>query len=225
MGHTFCVMVQKPADSISLHLQHAKAPKKFHDSQVTPLGIKVTATEAVVIPPQTVTSVPISVAFPKDATCLLVERMEHRNRAQESFFGAPCSLIQKDNPFLQVANFTDHLATIQKGCILGWAQDAASYLDSEHNKSEEEVTCLHAHASAICTIVSDLLDQSNPAQSGQEEEEEGEAERGCKTAEVPDPDPISTLDLLSQVNFSPDLTPEQCKKLVEVVLNQEQQSL
>ena len=41
---------------------HAKAPKKFHNSQVTPLGIKVTATEAVVIPPQTVTSVPISVA-------------------------------------------------------------------------------------------------------------------------------------------------------------------
>ena len=108
-------------------------------------------------------------------TCLLVERMEHRNRTHESFFGAPCSLIQKDNPFLQVANFTDHPATIQKGRILGWAQDPTSYLDSEHNKSEEEVTRLHAHASAIRTIVNDLLDQSNPAQSGQEEELEGEA--------------------------------------------------
>ena len=136
----------------------------------------MTATEAVVIPPQTVTSVPISVAFPKDATCLLVERMEHRNRAQESFFGAPCSLIQKDNPFLQVANFTDHPATIQKGRILGWAQNPASYLDSEQSKTEEEVAHLHAHASVICTIANDLLDQSNPAQSGQEEEElEGEA--------------------------------------------------
>ena len=141
----------------------------------------MTATEAVVIPPQTVTSVPISVAFPKNATCLLVERMEHRNRAHESFFGAPCSLIQKDNPFLQVANFTDHPATIQQGRILGWAQDPMSYLDSEHNKSEEEVTRLHAHASAIHTIVNDLLDQSNPAQSGQEEEDlEGEAEGGTE---------------------------------------------
>ena len=53
---------------------------------------------------------------------------------------------------MQVANFTDHLATIQKGCILGWDQDAASYLDSEHNKSEEEVTHLHAHASAIVLL-------------------------------------------------------------------------
>ena len=74
-------------------------------------------------------------------------------------------------------------------------------------------------ASAIRTIVNDLLDQSNPAQSGQQEEDlEGEAEGGPKTAEVPDPDPISTSDLLSQVNFSPDLIPEQHMKLEEVVL-------
>ena len=45
-----------------------------------------------------------------------------------------------------------------------------------------------------------------------------EAERGCKTAEVPDPDPISTLDLLSQVNFSPDLSPEKRAELEAVVL-------
>ena len=91
--------------------------------------------------------------------------------------------------------------------------------DSTANKSEEEMARLTAHSAAIKTIVNDLLDRPNPAQSGQEEEElEGEADGGPKTAEVPDPDPISTADLLSQVNFSPDLTPEQRLELEKVVL-------
>ena len=35
---------------------------------------------------------------------------------------------------------------------------------------------------------------------------------------MPDPDPIPSSELLSQVNFSPDLTPEQRQQLEQVVL-------
>ena len=145
--------------------------------------------------------------------------MEHRNRNLESFFGAPSSLIQRDDPFLQITNFTPHPVTIQKGRLLGWGNDPSTYLDSPTNKSEEELVKLEAHSQAIKAIVSDLLDKPTDATSGQEEEGlEGELEGGPKTAEVPDPDPIPASDLLSQVNFSPDLSPEQRAELEEVVL-------
>ena len=84
------------------------------------LGFKVTAAEAVIIPPEKVVRVPVKTMFPKDATCLIAEGMEHHNHNLESFFGAPSSFIQRDGPFLQIANFTPHPVTIQKGCLLGW---------------------------------------------------------------------------------------------------------
>ena len=51
MGGTFRVSTQKPCNTIPLRLQRKKTPKAFHASQLTPLGIKVTASEAVLIKP------------------------------------------------------------------------------------------------------------------------------------------------------------------------------
>ena len=221
MGHTFRILVQKPADTLPLCLQHKHSPRKFHDSQMTSLGIKVVASEATIIPPETVVKVPVTTAFPKNATCLFVDRVEHRNRNLETFFGAPASLINKDDPFLQIANFTPHPVTIQKGRLLGWGNNPDQYLDSATKKTPEEVQKLQAHSETIKTIVNNLLDrnQEDPITSGQEEDIlEGELKGGPKTAEVPDPDPIPTSELLSQVNFSPDLTEDQRKALEEVVL-------
>ena len=219
MGQTFRVSSIKPADSIALKLQRKRTPRKFHDSNITPLEIKVTAAEAMVLPPEQVVKVPVDVVFPKKATCLFVECMEHCNRNQEAFFGASSSLIQKEYPFLQIANFTDHPVTIQKGRLLGWVKDPNRCRDSSLNKTDQDIEKLHTHSAVIKTIVNDLLDKANPAQSGQEEEEvEGEAEGAPKTAEVPDPDPIPESELLLQINFSPDLNPEQCKELEQVVL-------
>ena len=171
----------KQADSLPLKLQQKKVSKKIHSSRTTPLGIKITAAEAMVIPPDEVIEVPVDVIFPKEATCLFVERTEHRNHNQEAFFGAPSSLIQKDNPFLQIANFTDQPVTIKRGQLLGYGNDPTTYLDSISSKSDEELKKIYSNSAAIKTIVNDLLAKPNPAQSGQEEEElDGEVEGGPK---------------------------------------------
>ena len=147
-----------------------------------------------------------------------MERLELRNRNSEVFFGAPDSLIQAGDPFLQIANFTDQPVTIQKGRLLGWAQNPDGWLDSSTIRTPEEVELLEAHAAAIQAVVHDLLDKPTASPSDQEGGESGELSGGPKTAEVPDPDPIPSSTLLSQINFSPDLTPDQCTKLEAVVL-------
>ena len=191
MGQSFKVLTQKPGDTIPLRIQRKNNTKNMNVSPQSALGFKVTAAEAVIIPPEKVVRVPVKAMFPKDATCLFVDRMEHRNCNLESFFGAPSSLIQREDPFLQIANFTPHPVTIQKGRLLGWGNDPSTYLDSPTNKSEEELVKLEAHSQAIKAVVSDLLDKPSDVTSGQEEERlEGELEGGPKTAEVPDPDPI-----------------------------------
>ena len=121
-------------------------------------GYKVKSKEAIILQPDKVTKVPVSVNFPPNATCLYVERSELRNRNTEAFFGAPDSFIQSDDPFLQVANFTDHPVLLQKGRFLGWAHDPTTWLDSTDNCNNEEVQALQAHAAAIQVIVNDWCD-------------------------------------------------------------------
>ena len=148
------------------------------------------AKDAQIIRPGSVLRVPVSVPFPSGTTCLYVEHLELRNRNSEAFFGAPDSLIQAGDPFLQIANFTDQPVTIQKGRLLGWAQNPDGWLDSSTIRTPEEVELLEAHAAAIQAVVHDLLDKPTASPSDQEGGESGELSGGPKTAEVPDPDPI-----------------------------------
>ena len=73
MGHTFRVSSQMQAQTLPLKLQQIRKAKNIHVDQITPMGVKVTAAEAAIIPPSTVTKVLVLVPFPKNATCLFVD--------------------------------------------------------------------------------------------------------------------------------------------------------
>ncbi len=148
----------------------------------------------------------------------MTEKIQLRNKSEMEFFGAPDSIITKTDPFLHVSNFSSTPVHIDQGRLFGWGHLPIDWLDSENKLDPVTYQRMKAHSQAIQSTVHDLLVHPTASSTDQEEVTAGELKGGPKTAEVPNPDPVSKSELLKEVNFSPDLIPEQKELLEEIVL-------
>ncbi len=131
----------------------------------------------------------------------------------DNVYAAPDSLISSEQPFLQIANFSDSPIRIFPGQVLGIAHNPKNWLDKETDQQEFKEAQL-AHANFIKTIGDSMLKPKN--YTGPDEPNSDSVEGGPKTAETPD-EPCESSRLLEAINLSPDLTAEQQAAIKNIV--------
>ena len=124
--------------------------------------------------------------------------------ANDSFFAVPNVLISAANPWVPVANPTDHPRYIRKGEIIGTLTDPASFFDTP--KSAEEWERLQAAADVIRTVISLQTHQEESGEDKSEQSEDEQENYGPKTAAMPDPTvyPSEQLEELIDMGSLPD---------------------
>ena len=133
----------------------------------------------------------------------------------DTFFAVPNVLISAANPWVPVANPTDHPCYIQKGEIIGTLEDPVKFFDMPNLVEETEK--FKAVMDTICTVISlQVLQDDNQPESMENETED----YGPKTAAMPDP----TVYLSDQLEDLIDVgsLPEH---LQQVPMRQHQESL
>lgn len=108
----------------------------------------------------------------------------------DSFFAVPNVLISAANPWVPIANPTDHPRYIRKGEIIGTLEDPAKFFDTP--KSMEELEKFRASADIIRTVISLQTTQEEDLAKQAEDEQE---DYGPKTAAMPDPTIYSSTEL------------------------------
>ena len=121
--------------------------------------------------------------------------------ANDTFFAVPNVLISAAQPWVPVANPTDHPRYIRKGEIIGTLVDPAAFFDSP--KSSDELKKFRDAAEVIRTVIAL---QSEPESPPHEDAEEEQEQYGPKTAAMPDPTvyPSDQLEELIDVGSLPD---------------------
>lgn len=127
----------------------------------------------------------------------------------------PDSLVTKARPMLHVANFSKEPITITPGQVLGTAHNPNNWLDRGDRLNEKDKEILQAQSYLIKTLADQLVNKT----ANTMEDPPGSEDVGSipKTAETPE-DPVPSDQLLQEVHFSEELTPEQRSALEEVVL-------
>ena len=119
----------------------------------------------------------------------------------DSFFTLPNVLISAANPWVPVANPTDHPRYIRKGEIIGTLVDPAKFFDAPN--SVEELQKFQASADIIRTVISlQTCQEDDPSKQAEDEQEN----YGPKTAAMPDPMiyPLDQLEELIDVGGLPE---------------------
>ena len=121
--------------------------------------------------------------------------------ANDTFFAVPNVLISAVQPWIPVANPTDHPRYIRKGEIIGTLVNPADFFDSP--KSSDELQKFRDAAEVIRTVIALQSDQEKSPHEDAEDEQE---QYGPKTAAMPDPTVYSSdqLEELIDVGNLPD---------------------
>ena len=121
--------------------------------------------------------------------------------ANDTFFAVPNVLISAANPWVPVANPTDHPRYIRKGEIIGSLVDPAEFFDSP--KSPDELEKFRNAAEVIRTVIAVQSDQGEALNKDADDEQE---QYGPKTAAMPDPTiyPSERLEELIDVGSLPE---------------------
>lgn len=200
-GHSFRIMLARR------ELEHV--PNNVND-------VPVKSAETVTIQPGSAKIVTVSAVFPSGVSCVYVEKVVNGRKGDEDLLIAPDSLVQTNDPFLHVSNFSDRPLTLQKGETVGLLRDPRSWL--EGRLDDERSATLRQHAYAVRTLVQEVrkLDKDEDQDVAETFEEIGE---GPKTAELPDPEPVASEALLSSVDLPSHLTSEQREALEKIVIS------
>jgi len=127
----------------------------------------------------------------------------------------PDSIVQKNEPFLQISNFSSRPLRIQKGEVVGLLHDPRDWLD-RWNSANESVNL--SHAKAVRTFIEEL---KHKEETQPEVESQEPIEGGPKTAEVPEMEPIPADDLLKVVDLPKHLDNDQRTRLEDVLRRHE----
>ena len=120
--------------------------------------------------------------------------------ANDSFFTVPNVLISARNPWIPVANPTNHPRFIRKGEAIGIMKDPAEFFDTPRN--EEEWDKLSASANVLEKLIAIQIDAEQKKSDMYSEEED----YGPKMAAMPDPTiyPSALLEELIDVGSLPE---------------------
>jgi hypothetical protein len=233
-GHAFevkCARVRAKKDAKQAN--HRRNQRIRRRSRRKVRDGRVSSTERVVIPAKTSRLVKVETHFPKDCEQLLVEKYLKSCGNIDDVYGHADTFISKDNSALHISNFSDFPVIISEGQVLGTAHNPRNWLDKASKMSPARRARAEAHANFIRQLVeiqspteaadvnvirseSNISSKAHRNATGEDDPASEEpVEGGPKTAESP-PESVESSKLLSELDFSKDLTPEQRKALEEV---------
>lgn len=188
-----------------------KKKLKTAPSNATPVYLS----QSVNLKPETLTQVPIQVEFGKDQDEGFIERSLGTNSGTNDLYALSDCMITASTSHVQVANFSQKFIHLPKGQVLGYMFNPKEDLDKESDLDENILKAGYARANLIYSMTKEI---KVPPPTEEEIELSKEVEGGPKTAELPDPDPIPSDQLFSEMHFGDQLTEEQKRKLEKIIL-------
>ena len=119
-GHTFKIQrLESVNKGLSKEISHHRNQQKRRKSKLQTTDQNIQFKIEVVIPAETCVTVPVLASFKDAATYLYVKKVFNSNRNLEDIYAALDSLITRENPILQVSNFSTTTVTIKLGKFWG----------------------------------------------------------------------------------------------------------
>jgi hypothetical protein len=214
-GKPFKVLVVPQAESkcykVSAHKKQQRL-RRLRKRQTSDKFIR--AGETISIPPETVKKVRVSTANLEEDKDYYAERLLNFHREVEDCYGPPDSIISSKDPFLAVTNFSKRKLTIHIGQPLAVKRNPSTWLRSKKNISTTLKRDMDRRSCLIKALAKNLGSKTDPLDPNITDGDEP-LEGGPKTAE-PAPVPQKNTSL-SEIDISPDLTPNQAKGLKKVI--------
>ncbi|KAI5885662.1 uncharacterized protein SCHCODRAFT_02519701, partial [Schizophyllum commune H4-8] len=195
----------------------------------------VSAKQDIIIPPETCRKVPVDVHFSRHLDSVYVESKLLSHGNIDEVFGAPDTLLYKDNPFLQVSNFSSKPVTIAHGEVLGTCRNPRNWLDSSSKMSAGARAKIEAHSSFLRHLdatsclpppadVHAIRSESNISSKAQRNATEPDdpaatdpVEGGPKTS-LPPEDFVDSARLLDELDISPDVNSDQRARIEQTIV-------
>ncbi|KAG8726770.1 hypothetical protein FRC10_006778, partial [Ceratobasidium sp. 414] len=164
--------------------------------------------------PDTLTRVPVDAEFKDGQEEGFIERSLETQGGKNDLHGITDCLISSESRTVQIANISKEIVHLPKGHVIGYMTDPKEDL----NKSSEiNENLLKAGQAKINLINSLMKKDEDPPLSDEEIELSKPVEGGPKTSEVPDYEPVPSERLISELDFSDELSKDQRKCIEEVV--------
>jgi hypothetical protein len=148
-GNAFSVLTRtKSRTSWGRHHKWKSRRRKhsLHDAEVR-------AAQRVIIPPESMSKVPIILNSPSRIQHLFVERKLHHNTNFEEVYGSTDTLLDAEFPYLLISNFSARPAVIAEGQLLGIGHDADLWLDQKSPKNHTKNRTVKTHARCIQSLI------------------------------------------------------------------------
>ncbi|QRW19822.1 Retrovirus-related Pol polyprotein from transposon [Rhizoctonia solani] len=185
-----------------------KAYKKKVKEQNVPAGsAKVKILQTVTIPAHTIKLLKVKTKWTEGQAEGFIDRNFNLHRTGKEVFAVADSVISRNNPKVQISNFSDKPVKLQAGEVIGYMHNPREYLARESKLSNQEKADVVKYAKLV-QAVANRKPKEKP--TGENEELTRNLEGGPKTA-----------DLLEEVQFSEHLTKEQRLKLEAIVRRNE----
>jgi hypothetical protein len=108
---------------------HWKMKKSRKRERMRIKNSEVRASEQIVIPPESCSTVGITAYFPGNSNEVYVERLLHINDKYSVYYGITDSLINRTTTKIKICNFSQRPVLVQRGQLLDYARNPHSYLD------------------------------------------------------------------------------------------------
>ncbi|KDN39703.1 hypothetical protein RSAG8_08621, partial [Rhizoctonia solani AG-8 WAC10335] len=202
--------------------KRSKARKEYKrrskDKQLPSNTVKVKVYQTVTIPAHSIKMVKVKTTWKEGQYEGYIDRAFNTHRSEEDIFAISDSIIERNNPRIQVSNLSPQPVRLQGGEVIGYMHDPKEYLAHIADLSEEDKDNFIKYSNLIQAIA---LKKAEEKPTEEEEELMKSPEGGPKTAETPDPEEIPSRRLVKEIHFSEQLTAEQRNKLEKIVIKNE----
>ena len=164
------------------------------------------------IPPWTIRKVEFQTLRPIEGASVFTPCDRLAKRISNSTFID--SIISSDAQCLHVTNDTDAPIRFLPTDVIG-SIESDSYYDSKPPKNSSEV---QSFFNIVTPILRDKKDEDNTSEEQQYQDRQIDLPNGSKLAEVPEHENIPSAELLSSLDFNPQLLNSQRRQLEEVVI-------
>jgi hypothetical protein len=206
---------EPPIRATRLHPTTNEALAKVRTIKTDPKP-KVRVASDVIVPPHTVKFIEIETKFPTGLSEAYIEAIDLVQENLEGSLQLIEAIIPSERCSILVSNTSRKPLKLSHGEIVGELRDPRTWLNSydpTNPLSQELVSVSNSVRSLISSLTQPLpIDPEEPLH-----EKVSDVTGGPKTAETPDPIPISSSKLLQEVNFNPQLSNYQRTALERLV--------
>jgi hypothetical protein len=181
-------------------------------------AVKLKVYQTVTIPAHTIKLVKVQANWKEGQSEGFIDRAFGSHQAELDIFAIADSLISRNNPKIQILNFSDKPIKLSRGKTLGYMRDPSDYLAKESTLTNKDKLSILKYAQLVKALARNKPEEKP---TPKEEELSRSPEGGPKTTETPYNHEIPTNKLLKEVHFSEYLTTNQQRKLEEIVAKHE----